>query len=64
MATLRAFWAKARGFRTFLFAFAVALEALLEPLVFGGDISMKQMLLATGIAALRAVTRTPPGKGE
>lgn len=53
-----------KGFRTYLFAFLVALETLLEPLLLGGEVSWSRIWLIVAFAALRTVTTTAPGRQE
>lgn len=55
----------ARGFRTFLAAFAIAVEPVLERALLGSvdlDTVLRQSLIAAVVVALRFVTKTPAGR--
>lgn len=54
-----------KGFRTYIFAFLMTLETILEPVVLGtGSVAWDRLWLIVAFAVLRTITTTAPGQQE
>lgn len=57
-----------KGFRTYLFALALAVEPVFEAALLRDSVDLqmlgRQLLIAAVVVALRTITTTPPGAKE